>query len=86
MQVTLLHGVPGSNTQPTYAVLKAAAAGADGANLAGTSFSDAATADFPTAESAPFTGTFRPAQPLTVFNGQDGSGALHAVGKHAMHA
>jgi hypothetical protein len=56
-------------------VLKKTGTGALGANLAGTGFADSAAAEFPAAaDSAPFTGSFKPAQPLAAFNGKDAAG------------
>jgi hypothetical protein len=55
--------------------LKPARAGATGANLAGTSFSDAALQAFPAAATdAPFAGTFKPASPIAALHGNMAAG------------
>jgi hypothetical protein len=74
-QVSLLRAPLGSATPDAAVILKKTGSGALGANLASTGFDDAAAAEFPAAaESAPFTGAFKPAQPLTAFAGKDASG------------
>ncbi|KAF6254063.1 hypothetical protein COO60DRAFT_1462902 [Scenedesmus sp. NREL 46B-D3] len=74
LQVSLLRAPLGSSMPDAAVVLKKTGTGAVGANLAGTGFSDAAAAEFPAAaDAAPFTGSFKPAQPLAGFNGKDAS-------------
>ncbi|KAF8061303.1 yqkD [Scenedesmus sp. PABB004] len=75
LQVTLLHQAPGAE-RPTAVVLKRSAVGGAAANLAATGWDDAAASEFPaTPDAAPFTGNFRPASPLSGFNGQDAAGS-----------
>ncbi|WIA34404.1 hypothetical protein OEZ86_012740 [Tetradesmus obliquus] len=76
LQVSLLRAPLNSATPDAAVILKKTGTGALGANLAGTGFADAAAAEFPAAaEAAPFTGSFKPAQPLAAFNGKDASGS-----------
>jgi hypothetical protein len=75
LQVSLLRAPLGSSTPDAAVILKKIGTGATGANLAGTGFSDAAAAECPAdADAAPFSGSFRPAQPLAAFNGKEASG------------
>eukprot|EP00879_Flechtneria_rotunda_P000139 GHRR01000205.1.p1 GENE.GHRR01000205.1~~GHRR01000205.1.p1 ORF type:complete len:558 (+),score=212.29 GHRR01000205.1:286-1959(+) len=79
LQVTLLHDAPPATTDlaatRTAVVLKTARLGATGQNLAGTGFSDAAAGVFPAGpEGEPFTGDFKPSQPLAGFTGQQAQG------------
>lgn len=73
-QVTLLHkATPATNN--TAVTLKPSRVGATGQNLANTAFADTATTSFPAGgEEAPFTNTYKPAQPLSSFAGQPSVG------------
>jgi hypothetical protein len=75
LQVTLLHKATPA-TRNTAVTLKPSRVGATGQNLANTSFADTGNAPFPAgAEEAPFTNTYKPAQPLATFAGQPSAGA-----------
>eukprot|EP00775_Hariotina_reticulata_P008916 gene8916-9093_t len=74
LQVTLLHkATPATNNSAV--TLKPSRVGATGQNLANTAFADSATVSFPAGgEEAPFTNTYKPAQPLSSFTGQPSIG------------
>lgn len=77
LQVTLLHPASaGSPATPTAVVLKAGGRG-EGTTLAGTYFSDDALENFPSATGSPYSGRYKPAQPLSAFAGQSADGAWH---------